>query len=276
MVTSKLRVLSRGIAAAATAVALCAAPAWADRSAAPIHSAKAIVAEAAPDGSLLRLLEDERDRMTTILSVATRLQLDAEAAAEGPALKAARLALIAAQNAEMQDAQAMLGEIESDTITELLIADPGRITLPAAIDRVVVGEKHQQWYCLAEGLYFEARGESVMGQFAVAEVILNRVDSGRYPDTVCAVLNQGAEKLNACQFSYNCDGHAEEIHEPKAWDRVGKVAWLMLEGRPRSLTGNATHYHATHVSPRWSKKLKQTARIGDHVFYRYRTQVSQR
>ena len=124
------------------------------------------------------------------------------------------------------------------------------------------------WRCLAEALYFEARGETVRGQFAVAEVILNRVDSARYPDTVCGVVHQGTGARYQCQFTYTCDGAAETIHEPRAWARVGKVARLMLDGAPRALTGGATHYHTKHVSPLWAARFPRTVTIGVHHFYR--------
>ena len=132
-----------------------------------------------------------------------------------------------------------------------------------------------EWECLAEALYFEARGESVKGQFAVAEVILNRVDSAMYPDSVCGVVNQGTGRKYACQFTYTCDGNPETIREPRAYTRVGKVAKLMLEGAPRALTGGATHYHTTAVSPRWAQKFPMTAKIGVHRFYRHPLQVAQ-
>ena len=126
----------------------------------------------------------------------------------------------------------------------------------------------EQFACLAEALYFEARGESVEGQFAVAEVILNRVSSPAFPDTVCGVVNQGTGRKFQCQFTYTCDGHAEAINEPRAFDRVAKVARVMLDGAPRRLTDGATHYHTDAVSPRWSRSFSRTAQIGDHFFYR--------
>ncbi len=125
-----------------------------------------------------------------------------------------------------------------------------------------------QWECLSEALYFEARGESVSGIFAVAEVIMNRVDSARYPDTVCEVVNQGTGRKYACQFSYTCDGIAEVINEPRAYSRVGKVARLLLDGAPRQLTQGATHYHTTAVNPNWASVFPKTAAIGAHYFYR--------
>ncbi|MEO1239137.1 MAG: cell wall hydrolase [Pseudomonadota bacterium] len=124
-----------------------------------------------------------------------------------------------------------------------------------------------QWACLTEALYFEARGESIRGITAVAEVILNRVDTRVYPDTVCAVVNQGTGERYRCQFTYTCDGRAETITEPRAYERVGKIARLMLDGAPRTLTGGATYYHTKAVSPRWSKVFDRTVTIGDHHFY---------
>jgi spore germination cell wall hydrolase CwlJ-like protein len=125
-----------------------------------------------------------------------------------------------------------------------------------------------EWSCLTEALYFEARGESVKGIFAVAEVILNRVDSARYPSTVCGVINQGTGRRYQCQFTYTCDGHKEVIHEPRAHEMVGKIARLMLDGKPRTLTAGATHYHTKSVAPRWSRSFPRTTTIGYHHFYR--------
>ncbi len=132
----------------------------------------------------------------------------------------------------------------------------------------------KEWQCLTEALYFEARGETVKGQFAVAEVILNRADSNRYPNTVCSVVNQGTGRLHACQFSYTCDGRAEVISEQDAWNRVGKVARAALDGAPRNLTDGATHYHTSAVRPRWAKAFAQTATIGYHLFYRQADRVA--
>jgi len=130
------------------------------------------------------------------------------------------------------------------------------------------------WRCLAEALYFEARGESVKGQFAVAEVILNRVDSPEFPDDVCAVVNQGTGAKYQCQFTYTCDGHKEVVSEPEAFELVGKVAHLMVQGAPRPLTKGATHYHTRAVNPRWARVFPRTATIGVHHFYRMPTRLS--
>ncbi|MBV7377924.1 cell wall hydrolase [Maritimibacter dapengensis] len=124
------------------------------------------------------------------------------------------------------------------------------------------------WQCLTEALYFEARGESHHGVFAVAEVILNRVESPRFPNSVCGVIKQGAARHLSCQFTYACDGRPEHVAEPRAYARMGKVARAMLDGAPRTLTGGATFYHTTGVNPRWASRLSQTAQIGVHRFYR--------
>ena len=126
----------------------------------------------------------------------------------------------------------------------------------------------KDWRCLAEALYFEARGETVEGMFAVAEVILNRVDSARFPDTVCGVVQQGTGELFRCQFTYNCDGQAEAISEPAAFRRVGKIARLMLDGAARRLTDGALFYHTNAVRPSWSRRFELAATIGSHRFYR--------
>jgi spore germination cell wall hydrolase CwlJ-like protein len=116
--------------------------------------------------------------------------------------------------------------------------------------------------CLTTALYFEARGESVAGQAAVAEVILNRAESPLYPGTVCGVVTQG------CQFSYVCDGRADVMTDPAARSVATRIAAAMLGGAPRLLTQGATHFHTPAVRPSWSKRFPRTASIGYHIFYR--------
>lgn len=162
-----------------------------------------------------------------------------------------------------------------------LMEEPARVrvTLPGYTSKKIAYEKgfiddlpkakgDEAWRCLAEALYFEARGESVRGIFAVAEVILNRVDNPGYPDSVCGVVYQGTGRLYACQFTYSCDGRKEVIREIRAYEKVGKIARLMLDGAPRTLTDGATHYHTKSVRPRWSRVYPRTTTIGYHHFYR--------
>ena len=141
------------------------------------------------------------------------------------------------------------------------------------LDQLPKADGGEDWKCLAEALYFEARGESVRGQFAVAEVILNRVESSRFPNSVCGVIRQGTGKKYQCQFTYTCDGRKEVIREKKAYERVAKVARLAMDGVGKPLTSGATHYHTKAVRPSWARVYKETARIGVHIFYRhnYRT-----
>ncbi|MBE2275744.1 MAG: cell wall hydrolase [Rhodobacteraceae bacterium] len=122
------------------------------------------------------------------------------------------------------------------------------------------------WQCLSEAIYFEARGETLKGQFAVAEVILNRRDSGLYPSTVCSVVKQRGG--GGCQFSYVCDGYSDKMREPGARAVAQRIARLMLDGAPRALTAGATHFHTRGVKPGWSKRFARTAAIGAHLFYR--------
>jgi len=137
---------------------------------------------------------------------------------------------------------------------------------PAWLARMPAASGGPEWRCLAEAVYFEARGEALRGQFAVAEVILNRVDSPRYPATVCGVVSEG--NRNGCQFSFTCDGHPDVIRDQAAFEQTGKIAQLMLDGMPRHLTQGATHFHTHKVRPRWAAIFAHTARIGTHLFYR--------
>lgn len=125
-------------------------------------------------------------------------------------------------------------------------------------------EGDAEWECLREALYFESRGETIQGQFAVAEVILNRVDSPAFPGTVCNVVH--AKGGGDCAFSYVCQG-LKTMADPVSRDRAGRIARVMLDGAPRDLTDGATFFHANYVSPNWGK-LVRTAAIGAHLFYR--------
>lgn len=123
-----------------------------------------------------------------------------------------------------------------------------------------------QWNCLRNAIYFEARGESLKGQFAVAEVILNRVEDPAYPRSVCGVVKQS--NSGGCQFSYVCDGKRDVMSDRTAADRAGRIARVMLDGAPRTLTKGATHFHTHAVRPGWARQFPRTASIGGHLFYR--------
>jgi spore germination cell wall hydrolase CwlJ-like protein len=132
-----------------------------------------------------------------------------------------------------------------------------------------------EWRCLSEALYFEARGETVKGQFAVAEVIMNRVKSSQYPGSLCAVIKQGTGRKYQCQFTYTCDGYKDVVAEYKAYERVSKVARVTIDGTATPLTDGATHYHNLTVHPSWARTFKKTAQIGVHLFYRHNYRTAQ-
>lgn len=130
----------------------------------------------------------------------------------------------------------------------------------------------EQFQCLANTLYHEARGEGIAGQVAVAEVVLNRVDDPRFPRSVCGVVNQGNSR--GCQFSWTCDGRSDRIRDRAAWDRAARIARAMLDGAPRNLTDGATFFHTRAVRPSWSRRFERTVRIGAHTFYKRPAQTA--
>ena len=131
--------------------------------------------------------------------------------------------------------------------------------------------REKQEKCLAEAVYFEARGEAVRGQIAVAQVVMNRVFSGFYPTTVCGVVYQNANRRLACQFTFACDGIPDVVREPDMWVRARKIAKATLDGQlwlPE--VAKSTHYHAYWVHPSWVHEMKKLYRTGVHTFYRPR------
>jgi spore germination cell wall hydrolase CwlJ-like protein len=125
--------------------------------------------------------------------------------------------------------------------------------------------------CLAQAVYFEARGESYRGQVAVAQVVMNRVAHPLYPKSICGVVFQDSTHRDGCQFSFACDGRPETINEPQPWKQAQEIAQKVASGElylPE--VANATHYHATYVYPDWAPQLKRVAKIGMHIFYKFR------
>lgn len=128
---------------------------------------------------------------------------------------------------------------------------------------------NEQETCLATAIYHEARGESIQGQFAVAEVILNRVASRSFPNSICGVVYQGAQgQGRGCQFSFACDGRSEAMPNRRAATKARRIAQVMADGGHRGLTSGALYFHTTAVNPGWAKRFTQTSQIGAHLFYR--------
>lgn len=125
--------------------------------------------------------------------------------------------------------------------------------------------------CLANAVYFEARGEPIEGQMAVAQVVLNRAFSGFYPNDVCGVVYQGSHRRLSCQFTFACDGIRDRVSEADAWARAKRVARDTLDGKLWvEEVGKSTHYHAYWVRPWWVRSMRKIHKIGVHTFYRPR------
>ena len=166
------------------------------------------------------------------------------------------------------------------------------ITLPNVVEGELYTESsHPELYCLAKNIYFEAKSEPIAGQYAVADVVLNRVKDSRFPNTICEVVYEGpvreswqtkkqpdledAERIyhpirDRCQFSWWCDGKSDNIKDGDAWRKAQEIAYrLVNDYKHRGLTEGATHYHATYVNPKWAPTLDLVGRIGTHIFYRW-------
>jgi hypothetical protein len=122
--------------------------------------------------------------------------------------------------------------------------------------------------CLAQAVYYEARGETYQGQLAVAEVVRNRVKSRHWPNTYCGVVFEGSTRSTGCQFTFTCDGSIKARPRGPAWRQAQSIAAEVYGGLNRPITGLATHYHTTAVDPYWNDSLVETGRIGSHIFYR--------
>ncbi|QKG72232.1 cell wall hydrolase [Erythrobacter mangrovi] len=122
--------------------------------------------------------------------------------------------------------------------------------------------------CLAQAIYYEAALEPLSGQRAVAQVVLNRVRHPAYPNSVCGVVYEGANRP-VCQFSFTCDGSLLRSPVKSYWDRSQRIAREMLDGDSVPEVGTATHYHADYVVPRWAYTLGKITQIGRHIFYRF-------
>ena len=132
--------------------------------------------------------------------------------------------------------------------------------------------------CMALNIYHEAKFQSMLGQLAVAQVVMNRVEDSRFPNTVCGVVKQaithkGTNKpiINRCSFSWFCDGKNDTPDlESDEWHNAKRYAKMVLYGTiTLDFTEGATHYHATYVRPAWAKTKTKTTRIDRHIFYRW-------
>lgn len=152
-------------------------------------------------------------------------------------------------------------------------------------------DNQPELYCLAMNIYHEAKSEPIAGQYAVADVVINRMFDTRYPNTICEVVLQGPVReswktrkdpnladderqyypvRHKCQFSWYCDGKKDSTRDNDAWRLAQEIAYRIAhEKKYRGITEGATHYHATYVSPTWARELTLVGRIGTHIFYRW-------
>jgi spore germination cell wall hydrolase CwlJ-like protein len=193
-----------------------------------------------------------------------------------------KVSKLAERRLKIEPAAVNLGEVVEDksksrSLAKLAIAaKPDNIEdsfkLPKAEKQKIIAQRRVRMAeenCLARAVYFEARSESALGQMAVAKVILNRVKSPNYPKTICGVVYQGTQRRNSCQFSFACDGQADDVRQPAAWAQAKSVAQRAIKGDTNLGSGmnTATSYHADYVTPRWAKTLRKVSKIGRHIFY---------
>ena len=141
------------------------------------------------------------------------------------------------------------------------------IWLPTSAARADVNLESEM-QCLALNIYHEARGEPSDGLLAVGQVVVNRASDPRFPDTLCAVIQQGgSQKLYRCQFSWWCDGKSDQPKNLKAWKRSEALARRIIWGNAPDPTSGAKWYHTKQVRPIWRKALTKGPVIGSHIFY---------
>ena len=159
------------------------------------------------------------------------------------------------------------------------------------LEELYTEDNRPELYCLAQNIYFEAKSEPLAGQYAVADVVLNRVNDTRYPNTICKVVREGpikeswktrqhadlpdSERIyhpikHRCQFSWYCDGKADTIRDSDAWRMAQIIAYKIVHTeKMRGITEGATHYHADYVSPKWATSIQLVGSISTHIFYRW-------
>jgi hypothetical protein len=213
---------------------------------------------------------------STVAASPTAVSARIAIAAVDPSAVASPAAATPALNAIDSAATPSAGAIDSSipvpgTLSQQLAYAREDAPLTTFPDRPTTQYSAKDVNCLAQAVYFEARGESYRGQVAVAQVVMNRLAHPLYPKTICNVVFQDAGHRDACQFSFACDGIPETINEPAPWKQAEDIAAKVASGElylPE--VGNATHYHASYVYPDWAPRLKRVTKIGMHIFYKFK------
>jgi len=144
---------------------------------------------------------------------------------------------------------------------------PELVGAPMGMKALLASDRERAQLCLAQAVYYEARGEDQAGQEAVAQVVLNRLADPKYPKSICGVVYQGSDLKTGCQFTFTCDGSLDRPLATSAWLNAELIAQRALQGRVFAEVGGATHYHADRISPYWKASLTKLTQIGRHIFY---------
>jgi spore germination cell wall hydrolase CwlJ-like protein len=165
---------------------------------------------------------------------------------------------------QSQPARAVTLQLTPSIATEAAWLYKNGWPLYALVDKFASNAQlDEQTNCLATAVYFEARGESLEGQLAVARVVMNRASSGRYPPDWCSVVKQPA------QFSFVRHGEFPQADtNSEAWRRAEAIAELAAANIVPSVSQDVLWYHANYVAPRWRSNLQEVQQIGAHIFYR--------
>lgn len=164
------------------------------------------------------------------------------------------------------------GSVTSDTGPEMVTF---AIDIPEGPPTVFYGPWHyevepteEDLHCMALNIYFEARGESIEGQYAVAEIVMDRMMNHNFPNTICGVVKEGGIRRDRCQFSWNCDGKSDTPVDIQAWKVAMHIAnQVMYDHKYIRHNPYALYYHADYVNPHWAAKKVQVAVIDNHIFY---------
>jgi spore germination cell wall hydrolase CwlJ-like protein len=226
-------------------------------------------------------------QLVVALALTAGLALAAAPGRQGPQLMSARLTPVqaAAVQTQIQAQPADTAQTQPEPVIRLqdlspdqarrwnasvpVAAGPNPAARPFHLQTEGVLDEARAVDCLTAAIYYEAGFESLEGERAVAQVVLNRLRHPAFPKTVCGVVFQGTERASGCQFTFTCDGALGRKPDEAAWARAHKVAVAALNGYVMKKVGMATHYHADYVAPYWSPSLVKVAVVGQHIFYRW-------
>lgn len=146
----------------------------------------------------------------------------------------------------------------------------GVAKIPTALTPMMAGaDRTSSIECMAAAIAYEAGNESQAGKQAVAQVVLNRAHHPAFPKSVCSVIYQGSGRRTGCQFTFTCDGSLRRILSRRVLASARAVAVAAIDGELPPTVGQATHYHADYVSPRWAPAMARIGQIGAHIFYAF-------